>query len=146
VVIDGMFEPDRTGRVIFSAATGPDANAIAQVQAQVCRRLLRSFVRRELLTGDDARAMAQWEHGGGFSVDASVRIDAADWQGDERAPAVRAGGPTNSIRGPLLARIHVGDRRQSGSNLTEDGMDNHLGQNSTNDHLLRSRPGLAFAA
>jgi hypothetical protein len=48
------------GGVIFTAATGVDAHAIAQVQAQVRRRLLRSFVRRGLLPSDDARAMAQW--------------------------------------------------------------------------------------
>ncbi|MBA3506322.1 MAG: transposase [Betaproteobacteria bacterium] len=56
----------------------------AQVQECVRRRLLRSFVRRGLLLGDDARAMGQWEHGGGFSVDASVRIEAADRAGRER--------------------------------------------------------------
>ncbi len=72
------------GGVIFTAATGVDANAIAQVQAQARRRLLRSFVRRGLLPSDDARSMAQWEHGGGFSVDASVRIEAADRADRER--------------------------------------------------------------
>jgi len=45
---------------------------------------LRLFVRRGLLPADDARAMAQWQHGGGFSVDASVRIEAADRAGRER--------------------------------------------------------------
>ena len=48
------------------------------------RRLLRVFVRRGLLPGDDAQAMGQWAHGGGFSVDASVRIEAADRAGRER--------------------------------------------------------------
>jgi hypothetical protein len=81
VVIDGVFDSATTGGVIFSAATGVDANAIAQVQECVRRRLLRTFVRRGLLPGDDARAMAQWEHGGGFSVDGSVRIEAADRAG-----------------------------------------------------------------
>jgi len=47
-------------------------------------RLLRSFVRRGLLADDDTRAMAQWVHGGGFSVDGSVRIEAADRAGRER--------------------------------------------------------------
>jgi hypothetical protein len=84
VVIDGVFASDPAGSIIFRAATGLDANAIAQVQACVRRRLLRSFVRRGLLPGDDARAMGQWEHGGGFSVDASVRIEAADRAGRER--------------------------------------------------------------
>jgi hypothetical protein len=73
--------PTTTGGVIFSAATGLDANVRAQVQAQVRRRLLRVFVRHGLLPGDDARAMAQWEHGGGFSVDASGHIEAADRAG-----------------------------------------------------------------
>jgi len=83
-LFEGVFEPDPAGSVIFRAATGLDANAIAQVQEGVRRRLLRSFVRRGLLPGDDARAMGQWEHGGGFSVDASVRIEAADRAGRER--------------------------------------------------------------
>ena len=50
----------------------------------MCRRLLRVFVRRGPLPGDDAQAMTEWEHGGGFSVDASVRIEAADRAGRER--------------------------------------------------------------
>lgn len=41
-------------------------------------------MRRGLLPADDARAMAQGQHGGGFSVDASVRIEAADRAGRER--------------------------------------------------------------
>lgn len=52
------------GGVIFSAATGFDANAIADVQVR--RRLFRGFVRRGLLRRVAAQAMAQWEHGGGF--------------------------------------------------------------------------------
>ena len=83
-VIDGVFEPATTGGIMFTAATGLDANAIVWVQAQVRRRLLRVFVRRGLLPRDDAGAMAQWAHGGGFSVDGSVRIEAADRAGRER--------------------------------------------------------------
>jgi len=45
---------------------------------------LRVFVRRGLLPGNAARAMGQWAHGGGFSVDGSVRIEAADRAGRER--------------------------------------------------------------
>ncbi len=41
-------------------------------------------VRCGLLPADAARAMSQWEHGDGFSVDASVRIEAADRAGRER--------------------------------------------------------------
>jgi hypothetical protein len=84
VVIDGVFDAAATGGGVFTAATGVDANAIADVQAGVRRRLLRVFVRRSLLPRDDARAMGQWHHGGGFSVDGSVRIEAADRAGRER--------------------------------------------------------------
>ena len=66
VVIDGVFEPAPADGVVFHAATGLDANTLVQMQAQVRRRLLRVFVRRGLLPGDDARAMGQWAHGGGF--------------------------------------------------------------------------------
>ena len=84
VVIDGVFESATTGGIMFTAATGLDANAIADVQAGVRRRLLRVVVRRGLLPRDDARAMGLWQHGGGFSVDGSVRIEAADRAGRER--------------------------------------------------------------
>ncbi len=84
VVIDGVFDATNAGGVVFHAAAGLDEPAIADVQARVRRRLLRVFVRRGLLPGDDAQAMAQWQHGGGFSVDGSVRIAAADRAGRER--------------------------------------------------------------
>ncbi len=84
VVIDGVFDAAAAGGVIFHAATGLDAQAFAKVQRRCAGGLLRVFVRRGLLPADDARAMAHWEHGGGFSVDASVRIEAADRAGRER--------------------------------------------------------------
>jgi hypothetical protein len=77
------------GGVIFNAATGLEANTIAQVQAQVRRRMLRAFARRGLPPGDDARAMGQWAHGGGFSVNGSVRIEAKHRAGRERRPVAR---------------------------------------------------------
>ncbi len=84
VVVDGVFEPAPADGVVFHAATGIDATAITKMQAQVRRRLLRRVVRRGLLPADDAQAMAQWQHGGGFSVDASVRIAATDRAGRGR--------------------------------------------------------------
>ena len=64
VVIDGVFEPAPANTVVFRAATGLDANAIAQVQQSVRRRLLRLFVRRGLLpqcrTGDGAMGTWRW--------------------------------------------------------------------------------------
>ena len=48
------------------------------------RRLLRAVERRGLLSPEEARIMAAWEHGGGFSVDAGVRIEADDRNDLER--------------------------------------------------------------
>jgi hypothetical protein len=83
-VIDGVFDAAIKGGNVFHAAIGIDANAIAQVPAGVRRRLLFSFVQRGLLPDDDARSMAQWQHGGGFSADGSMRIAGADRAGRER--------------------------------------------------------------
>ena len=82
-VIDGVFD-SAAGGVVFHAATGLEATAITQVQAQVRLRMLRVFVRCSLLPGDDVQALGQWEHGGGFSVDASVPIAAAGRAGGGR--------------------------------------------------------------
>lgn len=84
VVIDGVFDAAAAGGVNFHAAAGLAAPAFAAVQERVRDRLLRVFVRRGLLPAADAQAMAQWAHGGGFSVDGSVRIEAADRAGRER--------------------------------------------------------------
>jgi hypothetical protein len=42
------------------------------------------MVRHALLDPHDARDMLAWDHGGGFSLDASVRIEATDREGLER--------------------------------------------------------------
>ncbi len=92
-VIDGVFEPaaadgateaDDVPGVVFHMAAGLDTEAIAAVQAQVRRRVLGTFVRRGLIEKCDAAEMAGWEHGGGFSVDAAVRIEGNDRAGLER--------------------------------------------------------------
>ena len=102
VVLDGVFASAPTGGVVFHAATGIDAPAIAAVQATIRRRLMQGLVRRGLLAGDDARAMQAWAHGGGFSVDAAVRIEATDRPGLERLPVRR-----RAVRRGLLHRRHV---------------------------------------
>jgi hypothetical protein len=58
VVIEGVFESAAARGVIFRVATGLDKNAVAQVQATVRPRLLRTCVRRGLLAANDARDMA----------------------------------------------------------------------------------------
>ena len=48
------------------------------------KRLLRAFVARGHIESHDAKDMAAYAHGGGFSVDAGVRIEAPDRAGLER--------------------------------------------------------------
>ena len=57
---------------------------MAHIQCIIRRRILRMFVRRGLLEADDAKNMGAWNHDGGFSLDASVRIEGHDRPGLER--------------------------------------------------------------
>jgi hypothetical protein len=87
-IIDGVFDPaadtDEEEGVAFHAACGLDADAIAEVQAVVRKRILRAFIRRSLIDQRDGKEMSEWEHGVGFSVDASVCIEGTDRPGLER--------------------------------------------------------------
>jgi len=56
----------------------------------VRRRLLRLALRRGLLWAHDAHVLAEWEHGGGFPVDAKVHIEAHERDGLERLLRYRA--------------------------------------------------------
>jgi hypothetical protein len=91
-VIDGVFAPDAEGRVQFHEATGLGAAEQARVEAKVRARVLRWMARQGLLEPAEAKAMQAWEHGG-FSVDASVRVAAADRAGLERLLRYCARGP-----------------------------------------------------
>ena len=83
-MIDGVFEPDQGSNeaVRFREAVLTDAD-VQWVQARVRQRVLRWFVRQGYLDKDDAKDMARWSNGGGFSVDASVRVGADDRAGLE---------------------------------------------------------------
>ncbi len=70
----------------FYAATELDTSAIAQVQMQLRQRILRTFVRRGLIDKGDRDEMLSWEHGGGFSLDASVPNGTRSCTMKERAP------------------------------------------------------------
>jgi hypothetical protein len=50
----------------------------------VRKRLLRAFVKRGYIDSADVKTIQSYPHGGGFSVDASVRIGQHDRQGLER--------------------------------------------------------------
>jgi len=90
VVVDGMFEvgtevgAEASDSVRFHETPALSSEQQADIQCNIRRRLLRALTRRGLLETDAAEEMAAWEHGGGFSLDASVRIEAADRSGLER--------------------------------------------------------------
>ena len=69
--------------IVFHPARGIDAPAVAQVQADLRRRILRAFVGRGLLACCDAKEMLAYQHSG-FSVDAGVLIEADDRAALER--------------------------------------------------------------
>jgi hypothetical protein len=84
VVVEGVFEADAAGGARLHEARGVGPETVAEIQAHVRRRLLRAAARRGLLERQHAQAMGAWDHAGGFSLDASVRIEAHDRHGLER--------------------------------------------------------------
>jgi hypothetical protein len=113
-----VFEPaaatgdtDAAPGVVFHAAAGLDAQAIATVQAQVRLRVLRTFVRRALIEKCDAEEMVDWDHSGGFSVDAAVRIEGNDRAGLERLLRYdRRKSPFRDCARPPFALEHLHQR------------------------------------
>jgi hypothetical protein len=85
-VIDGVFALGRDGQIHFAEAAALSAAEIVALQQQVRARVLCWFARAGLLDQADAGAMAGWDDGRGFSLDASVRIAGSDR--DDLAPAV----------------------------------------------------------
>ncbi len=82
-VIDGVFS-EYDGALRFDEASALDAADIAALERVVAKRVLRLFERRALLSSEAAQDMASWAHNAGFSIDASVRIEARDRAGLER--------------------------------------------------------------
>lgn len=77
VVVDGVFEAATDAEAVRFHETPTLTSAqLADIQCNIRRRLLRALTRRGLLEPDAAAEMASWDHGGGFSLDAGVRIAA----------------------------------------------------------------------
>jgi len=81
-VIDGTYDIP-TNRLLFHPFDLDDETAAA-VQTKVRLRVLTLMVRRGHLSSDVALDMRHWRHGGGFSVNATVRIEADDRNALER--------------------------------------------------------------
>ena len=92
-VVDGVFEEvagdvvavsrSSPPGIVFHPANAIDATSVAQVQADLRRRILRAFVGRGLLESCDAKEMLAYQHSG-FSVGAGVCIQAHDRAALER--------------------------------------------------------------
>lgn len=92
--VDGLFEevqrdpdsdPTRAEpQLRFHEATNLSAQLLESLQNTVRKRVLRHFRRHGLLEPHEAEDMLDWDHGGGFSLDASVRIESHDRAGLER--------------------------------------------------------------
>jgi len=79
-----VFERDADDHVHFHEAQALTEAEIAAVQETVRQRVLKLLVRRAALEPEQAQAIGQWDNSGGFSVDASVRVEAWDRAGLER--------------------------------------------------------------
>jgi hypothetical protein len=93
-VVDGLFEKVEAdtdpgsahpeSRLRFHEATALTHELLQRLQHTIRSRVLRHFRRHSLLEPHEAEDMLGWEHGGGFSLDGSVRIEATDRNGLER--------------------------------------------------------------
>ena len=81
------------------------SRGLPQLGAQRNQHQGRSAARHGLLETHDAKDMLAWDHGGGFSLDASVRIEATDRAGLERLIRYCARPPF------ALDRLHLIDGR-----------------------------------
>jgi len=79
VVIDGLF--DEKGN--FYPAGFLSSNAVFEVEKEIRKKVIKFFLKRGLLEKEEAQNMLSWNTSG-FSVDASVLIDAQDREGLER--------------------------------------------------------------
>ena len=114
-VVDGLFEKVEADtdpgsarpktRLRFHEATAFTHELLEGLQHTIRSRVLRHFRRHSFLEPHEAEDMLTWDHGGGFSLDASVRIEATDREGLERLIRYCARGPF------ALDRLHLVDDR-----------------------------------
>jgi len=79
IVIAGLF--DKAGN--FYPASFLSSNEIFEVEKEVRSKMINFFLKRGLLEKEEAQNMLSWNTSG-FSLDASVLIDAQDRHGLER--------------------------------------------------------------
>ena len=98
MVTDGVFASASDGQAQFFEATELTPDVIHSVQSRLRRRVLRYLERHGCLEPDTVEDMLSWEHEGGFSLDASVRIEGWDRNALERLARYCARPPFSSGR------------------------------------------------
>ena len=103
IVIEGVFEADASGAASFHESRAPEQTLLDEVQTRIRRRLLRALTRRGVLESEDTETMANW---GGFSLDASVRVEGADRAGLEGLRRTRHPPSRRPLRLGTAPRAH----------------------------------------
>jgi len=80
LILDGVFSEGENGEAKFFEATELGLEVVEKTGQQIRERVLRYLKKKGLLEPHEAEDMLSWEHGGGFSLDASVKI--SDWDRD----------------------------------------------------------------
>ncbi|MFH0980993.1 MAG: transposase, partial [Planctomycetota bacterium] len=84
LVTSGVYSIADGGPAVFHEDLNLTPDDVFAVQEQTRRRVLAYLGRQGLLDSATVTDMLSWEHGGGFSADASVRVQAGDRRGLER--------------------------------------------------------------
>jgi len=82
-IIDGVFI-QRDGTLAFIQAKHVGIEDAEAVQQAIGKRTLALFKRRGILAPEDIDELAQWQHGGGFSLNADVLIESDEPKSLER--------------------------------------------------------------
>ena len=81
-IIDGLFLLQDNELIFHEVSVNQEI--VESILNNVRKRVLSLFKRRRYLQPEEVSNMLIWDHGGGFSIDASVRIEAYDRDGLER--------------------------------------------------------------
>ncbi|MFQ5538750.1 MAG: transposase [Gemmatimonadota bacterium] len=84
IVLDGVFSESQDEGPEFHEASELGTRHWQELQRTVQKRVLRYFRRHDLLDASTTADMLTWQGTGGFSIDASVRIEGHDRHGLER--------------------------------------------------------------
>jgi hypothetical protein len=84
IVTYGLFALGADGEADFFEAADITQAHIDRLTETLRRRILRAMVRRDLIDDQVALDMAGWDYYGGFSIDASVRVEQWDRSALER--------------------------------------------------------------